>query len=141
MDNFDQLTQQIRQWHGRSRVRDGLIWLPRGVLVGLLAAVVVAVVARVRPFLDNNEVGYAAVGLGLAGLLISAIVFLLQRSTLAQQARFADRQFGLQERVSTAVEIHEGQFTVPPSLAEQQLADTLAAVRPVDAKRDLPLRL
>lgn len=141
MDDFTRLVQLLKRWHGRSRVRDGLIWLPRGVLVGLLLAVVVATVARIRPFLDNNEVGYVALGLGVAGLLISAIVFLMQRSTLTQQARFADRQFGLQERVSTAVEIHDGQLTVPALLAEQQLADTLAAIRPVDVKRDLPLRL
>jgi hypothetical protein len=141
MDDFTRLIQLLKRWHGRSRLRDSLIWLPRGVLAGLLVAVVVATVARIRPFLDNNEVGYAALGLGLAGLLISAIVFLMQRSTLTQQARFADRQFGLKERVSTAVEIHEGRLTVPDTLAGQQLADTLAAIRPVDAKRDLPLRL
>lgn len=141
MDDFTRLVQLLKRWHGRSRVRDALIWLPRGVLAGLLVAVVVATVARLRPFLDNTEVGYVALGLGLAGLLISAIVFLMQRSTLTQQARFADRQFGLKERVSTAVEIHEGRLTVPDTLAEQQLADTLAAIRPVDARRELPLRL
>ncbi|MCB9420988.1 MAG: hypothetical protein H6667_14395 [Ardenticatenaceae bacterium] len=141
MDDFNQLTHQVRQWHGRSRLRDALIWLPRGLLAGLLVGVVVATVARLRPFLDNNEVGYVAVGLGIVGLLVSSIVFLMQRSTLVQQARFADRQFGLKERVSTAVEIHEGRLTVSDTLAEQQLADTLAAIRPVDAKRDLPLRL
>lgn len=139
--DFQHLTNEIHRWHGRSRVRDGLIWLPRGVLAGLLVGVVVATVARIRPFLDNNEVGYVALGLGLVGLLVSWIVFLLQRSTLVQQARFADRQFGLKERVSTAVEIHEGRLTVSDTLAEQQLADTLAAIRPVDVRRDLPLRL
>ena len=141
MNDFTRLVQLLKRWHGRSRLRDALIWLPRGLLVGLLVGVVVATVARIRPFLDNNEVGYVAVGLAVVGLLVSSIVFLMQRSTLTQQARFADRQFGLQERVSTAVEIHEGRLTVPAPLAEQQLADTLAAIRPVDAKRDLPLRL
>ena len=141
MDDFTRLVELLKRWHGRSRLRDGLIWLPRGLLVGLLVGVVVATVARIRPFLDNNEVGYVALALGLVGLLISAIVFLSQRSTLTQQARFADRQFGLKERVSTAVEIHEGRLTVPDTLASQQLADTLAAIRPVDVKRDLPLRL
>ena len=141
MNNFPYLVQLLNRWNARRRLRDGLIWAPRGLLAGLLLAVIVATAARLRPLLDNNEVGYAALGLGLAGLLISAVVFLMQRATLIQQARFADRQFGLQERVSTAVEIHNGQLTVPAPLAKQQLADTLAAVRPVDAKRDLPLRL
>lgn len=141
MDNFPELVEQLRRWHGRRQVRDGLIWLPRAVLTGLLLAVVLATVARLRPFLDNAQVGYVAVGAGVAGLLLGLLALLLRRVTLLQQARFADRQFRLQERVSTAVEIHHGVLTVPPDLAGQQLADTFIAVRRVEVQRDLPFRL
>ncbi len=139
--DYQRLTDKIRQWHGRRRLRDGLIWVPRGLLAGLLIGVMVATAARVRPLLDNNEVGYVAIGLGLAGLLISAIALLLQRYSLAQQARFADRQFGLQERAATAVEIQNGTLSIPPALAEQQLADTVTAVQRVDVKAGLPLQI
>lgn len=138
---FAQLKQQLRQWHGRRRLRDGLVWVPRGLLVGLLAAVVVATVARLRPLLDNNQVAVVAAALGLAGLLVALIVLLLRRHTLLQQARFADRHFHLQERASTAVEIQGGHLTVPAELARQQLRDTLSASRQVDEKTGLPLRV
>ncbi len=139
-EDFQRLTDLIRQWNGRRRLRDGLIWVPRGLLAGLLVAVLIATIARLRPLLDNNEVGYAALGLGLAGLLISAIVALAQRYSLTEQARFADRQFGLKERVSTAVEIHNNTLAIPPALAKQQLADTVTAVQTVDVKAGLPLQ-
>ncbi|MCP4425195.1 MAG: hypothetical protein GY803_11930 [Chloroflexi bacterium] len=139
MDSFNQLAQLLQRWNGRRRLRDSLIWIPRGLLAGLLMAVIVATAARLRPLLDNNEVGYAALGLGLAGLFIGGIVLLAQRYSLAQQARFADRQFGLQERASTAVEIESGTLPINPTLAKQQLDDTITAVQRVDAKTGLPL--
>jgi hypothetical protein len=109
--------------------------------VGLLLAVIVATAARLRPLLDNNEVAYVAAGLTLLGLLISLLGLLLQRPTLLAQARFADRQFRLRERATTAVEIHHGVVQTTPVLAQQQLADTLAAAGQVNAQRSLPLRL
>jgi hypothetical protein len=66
---------------------------------------------------------------------------MLRRRTLWQQARFADRQFRLYERAATAVEIHDGRLVTTPHLAHQQLADTLAVARNVDASRQLPLNL
>ncbi len=57
---------------------------------------------------------------------------------LPNKPEFADRQFGLKERAVTAVEIHDGVLTVPDEIAQEQIADTLAATARVDAKRDLP---
>ncbi len=139
--NFQDLVAQLRRWHGRRRVRDGLLWLPKGLLAGLMLAVIVATAARLRPLLDNRQIAYVAVGAGLIGLLVGLLAVLGQRATLLAQARFADRQFGLKERAGTAVEIHTGALTVPPEIAEEQLADTLTAAARVDAARDLPLRV
>jgi hypothetical protein len=138
---FNQLLHQLHTWNGRRRLRDALIWLPRGVLVGLLAAVVVAAVARLRPLLTNQEVAYVALGLAGGGLLATAVWLLWRRYSLPEQARFADRQFSLKERTSTAVEIHTGLITTSPIIAEQQLNDTLTAVQQVDARTLLPFRL
>jgi hypothetical protein len=57
------------------------------------------------------------------------------------QARFSDKQFGLKERVVTAVEIHEGALVVPDEIAQEQLADTFAAIDRVDVERDLPYHI
>lgn len=140
-NTFDTLTTHLTTYTRRRRWRDGLVWLPRGLLAGLLVAVLVAVVARLRPFLTNQEVAWVSMGLAGLGLLVSAILLLAQRYDLADQARFADQQFRLKERVRTAVDLQQGHIEAPPALARQQLADTVAAMAQVDLKAALPLKL
>ena len=139
--NFDTLTTHLTTYTRRRRWRDGLVWLPRGLLAGLLVAVLVATVARLRPFLTNQEVAWISLGLAGLGLLVSAVLLLAQREDLAGQARFADRHFGLKERVRTAVDLQQGRIEAPPALARQQLDDTLAAMARIDPKTALPLKL
>ena len=136
--SYQNLLSQLRRWNGRRRRRDGLLWLPRTLLAGLMLAVLVAVAARLRPLLDNQQVAWTAVGLGLAGLLAGLLWVWGRRRTVGEQARFADRQFGLKERVVTAVEIHNGRLTAPPTIARLQMADTLSATARVNAKKELP---
>lgn len=138
---FEQLERALHRFDRRRRLRDALLWLPRGMLAGLLLAALLATIARLRPLLTNEEVGAAAVGLAAVGILAAAVLVLVRRRTLLQQARFADRRFALQERVSTAVEIHRGELSVPAALATRQLEDTLQVVSAVDAQSMLPLRL
>jgi hypothetical protein len=139
--NFSIITTYLTTWTRRRRWRDALIWLPWGLLAGLLLAVVVATVARLRPFLTNQEVAWLSLGLAGLGLLVSAILLLAQREDLPGQARFADRHFRLQERVRTAVDLQQGHIEAPAPLVRQQLADTLTAMQQVDLKAALPLKL
>ncbi len=138
---FQQVIEYLQKWNGRRRLRDALIWIPRGVLAGLLLVVALAAVSRLRPFLTNLEIGAAAGIMALTGLGISFIFLLLRRFTLIQQAQFSDTQFALQERVSTAVEIHNGSLTVQPKLAEQQLHNTIRAMEQVQTAVSLPFQI
>jgi hypothetical protein len=72
---------------------------------------------------------------------VGLILLLAQRDDLPGQARFADRHFGLKERVRTAVDLQQGHITGPAELVRQQLDDTLAAMAQVDLKTALPLKL
>ncbi len=139
--SYTTFVKQLNAWNGRRRLGDALLWLPRGLLAGLLAAMVVAAVARFRPLLTNQEVGLVALALAGGGLLVGLAWVLWPRHALPEQARFADNQFRLQERASTAVEIHSGALATSPTIAQQQLADTLTAVQRVDTRALLPLRL
>lgn len=139
--DFQQLITQLQRWSRRRRWRDVLLWAPRGLLGGLLLAIVIATAARLRPLLTNDEVAYLAGALALLGLVVTLIVLLLRGYTLLQQAHFADRHFQLQERATTAVEIQRGVLPTPAILARSQLADTLAAAGQVDARARLPLQL
>jgi hypothetical protein len=138
-DTIQELNSQLTRWDNRRRAADMLIWVPRGLLAGLLVAVAIAALARFRPLLTNQELASIAGGLALFSLLISLVALLLQRRSTVEQARFADRRFGLQERTSTAVEIQSGRLETIPALVEQQLNDTKRAVNLVNAKEKLPL--
>jgi hypothetical protein len=138
---FQQLLNQLHRWNGRRRMRDGLLWVPKALLAGLILAVIVATVSRLRPLLDNQQVAYVAVGLGVISLLVGLLVILLRRYTIMEQAQFADRQFRLKERMITAVEIHEGLLTVSDDMAQEQINDTLTATSRVNSKQELPFRL
>ncbi len=138
---FRELSEHLRRWDRRRRLRDTLLWAPRGVLAGLLLAALVATAARLRPLLSNDEVGLVAIVLALAGLLAALLAVWLPRRAPLAQARFADAALGLRERASTAVELAEGAIGAPADLAQSQLADALQAARRVDVRAALPLLL
>ena len=73
--------------------------------------------------------------------MVGLVLVFARRRTITQQAEFADRQFGLKERVITAVEIHDGALIVPAEIAQEQITDTLSSTTRVDVKRDLPYRV
>lgn len=136
---FSTLLDQLHQWDKRRRLRDGLLLVPRGLLVGLLIAVLVATVARLRPLLTHSEMALTALGLAVAGTLAITIWIYSQKRDSLAQAHFADNQFRLQERASTAVEIKMGKLEVPATLAHQQLNNTLQAITHIDTPTLLPL--
>ncbi len=136
-----ELSEQLGRWDRRRRLRDTLLWAPRGVLAGLLLAALVATAARLRPLLSNDEVGIVAVALALVGLLAALLAVWLPRRTVLEQARFADGALGLRERASTAVELAEGAIGAPADLTQTQLADAVQAARRVDVRAALPLLL
>jgi hypothetical protein len=140
-ESLQNLTAQLTRWDMRRRTADMLIWVPRGMLAGLLIAVLVAAAARFRPLLTNQELTYIIGGIVVLSLLISLVALLLQQRTTVEKARFADKQFGLQERTTTAIEIQSGRLETLPVLAEQQLNDTMRAVEHVNPKSSLPLRV
>lgn len=136
---FDQLRDHLHAWLRRHRLHTLLIWTPRAVLAALLLAAIVAAVGRFRPLLTNAELALLTLALVVAALLLSLAAVLLRRLSLPAQARLADRRFDLQERVTTAVEIHAHTIATTPALARLQLEDTLAAADRVDLDEALPL--
>jgi hypothetical protein len=140
MNDFDQLQDHLRRWDQRRRLADALIWLPRGLLAGLIVALVVAVVARLYPSLTNAQVGQTAVILGLCGAAIMIVYLLAERRSLERRAQFADQQFGLKERALAAVQLADGRLQAPSGWSTLQLTETLRQMARVDAAVALPLR-
>ena len=135
------LTRSVRRWDRRRRLALLVVWLPRGVMLGLGIGVILALMARRRPWLLPEEVltVTAALSVGLA-LAVLAVVWAWPRS-VAHSARYFDRRFDLKERVSTALELAAGRIAAPEPLAELQLADATATAGRVRARARLPLRV
>ena len=85
-----ELTDQLRRWDRRRRLRDALMWVPRGLLAGLLLAALVAAAAWLRPLLDPRQLLWVALGLAGAGLLGGLLLVVWRRADVLAQARFAD---------------------------------------------------
>ncbi len=135
------LTRQVRRWDRRLRAVESLVWVPRGLILGLIAGVVVALIARMRPWLLPEQVaGIAAVAVALSVVMALAAVWVWPRST-AQVARHFDRRFALRERISTALELAAGVIPYPDHLAEWQLSDATRAAQSVDVSAVLPARV
>ena len=137
---FQELISSLNRWDSRRRRIESLQWGAKGLLSGLLIAVVLAALGRIEPLLNNYELAISALSLAIIGLALGVIIaWLPQRSALIK-ARFADQQFRLKERTSAAVEIYEGRLTTDPELAEKQLADTVAAAESIDVGSQMPMR-
>lgn len=134
------LTRSVRRWDRRRRLALLVVWLPRGLMLGLGIGLILALMSRQRPWLLPEEVLTitAAVSAGVA-LVVLAVVWAWPRS-VAHSARYFDRRFDLKERVSTALELATGRIVVPGPLAELQLADATATAGRVQARARLPLR-
>ena len=131
----------LRAWDARARLQASALWLPRGLAAGLALAVGLAVAARLWPLLPRTGLIRLATLTAAGGITLALlVVWLKPRSPLALARRF-DRQFGLHERLSTALELAGGMLPVESAaLAAAQRADAARAAGEVDARRGLPLR-
>jgi hypothetical protein len=137
----DRFVHHLARWERRRRAAVSLRWGAWGLAAGLLVGLVIAIAARIWPLLTLPW-SLALAGLwGLAGVIVAlAGVWLWPRSEL-EQARFFDQCLGLQERISTALEIEAGMLTLPSWLREEQLTDALASAERADAPAAIPLQL
>ncbi len=138
---ISELIGQLGRWDDRRRKVDALLWMPRGLLAGLIVATIIAGTVRFYPLLLNRDIAYLTLALSLTGLVISGMVIFLRKRSVIDQASFADCHFYLQERMSTAVEIHEGRIQTDKPIAKLQLDDSLQMIVAVDTNQLLPLSI
>ncbi|MFW5691447.1 MAG: hypothetical protein ACOCXZ_02990 [Chloroflexota bacterium] len=136
----DALNAAIRLWERRLRLLQTVAWFARALIPGLAIGVALGVASRLRPLLTNDEVllaGLLATAISVAGLL--AFVWLRRRAPVESARRF-DLIFRMQERVSTAFELLDGQIQASAALSSRQVHDAAAHVRTVDPRAGLPVR-
>src|ERR1700694_67468 len=77
------LNNIIWAWERRLRLTQSVIWLPRGVFGGLILVLMLAIVARLRPWLLPVQIAELGASLTLiAGATTLLAVWVLPRATL-----------------------------------------------------------
>ena len=126
------LERLVRQVMREVRLRRAEFWALRGLFVGAITAAI--------PLLFRESLGTAAfmaAGAALVlGAVLGALIGYLRPVTLAEAARLADRGFGFQDRVATALEWGEHPERTP--LVEALVADTVARVEKREGRRVIP---
>ena len=141
VNGVEVLNQRLDRWDSRRRLVDAAAWAPRGLLAGLLLAVMIAAIARFWPLLNNDELAISAVFLAVIGTALVLAGVLLQKRETIDKAHFAEQHFGLQERISTALEISQGLLITDSGLASKQMTDTLETSANINERELLPIRL
>ena len=141
MTNFSELSHHLANWIRWLRIRRGLAWALRGLLIGLTFSLLLGLLGLLQARILRSEY--------LTLVAASAAIFALGASLIAvlwpiphlKAARVFDLEFHLDERISTALELHQHPANIPAEMLQKQLADAVAAAKPVQPRRDLPLRI
>ena len=136
-----ELDSILTGWENRYKLRLLSTYLPRAVMVGLLISIIIGLVGYSQRMLYAQNLAVMTLAIaGIAGLLIVLFVQLFPRKR-QQTARYFDVEFGLKERVSTALEILDGRIHTHPDIENMQLADALHAASDIDPQQDIVMEL
>jgi hypothetical protein len=137
-----ELNHHLDRWLWRDRLQRAVRWSLRGAVSTLALALAVTLIAVLRGLLLQSEFVLIAIGMLLIGVVGAAaigFVWPAYADRLTAARRF-DRDFGLRERISTALEF----ATLDRSsgeIGQLQLQDALASAQQVNARQQLPLRI
>ena len=134
------LTQLLRRWEHRQRWQRTWLWLPRSLLPGLGLGLALLLWTRLRFAAPGEGMLLPTALLAAAGLLLLLAGVWLRPRPVLPLARKFEREFALNERLSTALELIEGRIRSSPELTERQVADARARAQALDAAARLPLR-
>lgn len=138
---MDELNALVRAWAVRARAQWSLRWLFIGIAIGLMVALIPALIARVWPLADRATllaIGALCAAAGLVATLVWPWVR-ARRQTPVDWARWFDTQFRLDERLSTAFELQQGVIqTRDERLRQLQQTDALNAACGVNIATALP---
>lgn len=140
-DTQETLLAYVRRWNTRLRLTRTVVWLPRGLLVGVLVGLIIATISRLRPWLLPEQIlQNALIAVGITGALTLVAVWLWPRPARVAAQEF-DRRFNLKERISTALEITSGLINTSPIFIERQLEDARVAANRVETNHLLPMKV
>ena len=134
-----ELKDIFADWLARYRLVRSLRAAGIGLALGAGLALLLGTALTWARLILPVELAWLAAACLLSGLLLGLLAGLLWPVERMPAARRFDRQFGLQERLSTALELAE--HPQASILAPAQLEDAVAHARRVEISRVLPLRM
>ncbi len=141
---MNEILTLVQTWSRRARLQRSVAGLLGGLAIGLFLAVIIAIAARIWPLMSTAALVALALMCALSGTLLALGWPWLRHwrtSPLAWARRF-DRQFGLRQRISTALEVDAGTLAIKSTaLRTQQQHDALRMAESVDARKQLPFKL
>lgn len=138
MTNINRLSHTLQKWIRRMRLQRAVLWVVRGVAIALALSLLIGGVGLYQAKLLKRE--FLALVILFATLIpiaIGIVAYFWKISPL-KAARYFDREFHLDERVSTALELSQADHA--NEMIQKQLDDALSAARKVHPRRELPLR-
>jgi hypothetical protein len=138
MTNIDHLSHTLQIWIRRMRLQRAALWTMRGLAAALALSLLIGGVGLYQAKLLKQEFLALVILFVILIPVLFGIVAYFWKVTPIKAARYFDREFHLEERVSTALELsgedHSNQ------MIQKQLDDAVSASRGVHPRRDLPLR-
>lgn len=134
-----EIQTQLQRWERRGQRLRLLGWLPRALMLGALLAAGLALLLRFSG--AGAQASLSTAGAVLLAAVLAALGRAFWPRPLLGLARDYERRFGLQERLSTALELQSGRISAPVELSAQQMQDAVEHARRVDPAQKLPLQV
>lgn len=128
---YQALNQAVTRWDRRERLALTVKWVPRGFILALSVAIILAVISRVHPFLLPSQLMLICSLLLILAVGVCVAVIWLRRRTTLESARHFDVLFNLGERVSTAIELIEGRISTNEEFITRQISNAHHAAQSV----------
>ncbi len=139
MTSINTLSHILQQWILWLRLQRALTWAVRGLAAALAISLLAGGAGLLQAKLLKQEFLTLVIFCVVALPVAFAIAAYFWRIQTIQAARYFDRAFHLEERVSTALELQAESHSV--EIIQKQLDDAISASRRINPRRDLPLHL
>ncbi|MDE2950836.1 MAG: hypothetical protein OXT68_08710 [Chloroflexota bacterium] len=129
----------LARWENRYELRLLSKTAPRSLIVAAIVSLVVGLAGYLHFRLRAEQLAVISVALFAGGFLLNLIKTAIFPRSPQERARYFDIEFGLQERISTALELMSGRLRTHPEIESRQITDALVHARQINARDSLPL--
>ena len=134
-----ELVMILARWENRYELRLLSRSAPRSLIIAAIVSLVVGLAGYFYFHLRAEQLALIAAALFAGGFILNLVKTALFPRSPQERARFFDIEFGLQERLSTALELMGGRLKTHPEIESRQIADALVHARQINARQAIAL--